>query len=65
MFNLWYLVDQTASGQQGIYDVKSFTGSYASLALAQAQATADGIAHYSVEQKQQDDGTGWDLVFIC
>lgn len=64
MFKLYYLVDQTASGETGIYDAKILKGSYSSLDLAQAQATMDSIIHYSIEE-EQGDGVSFCIVYIC
>jgi hypothetical protein len=62
-YRLWYLADQTASGSQGIYDTKTFTGNFVDLPTAQAQAATDGIAHYSVEL-DRGNGIDFDIVYI-
>ena len=64
MFRLYYLVDQTASGSAGIYDQKTLEDVFSSLSLAQAQATTDGVAHYSVETYIDADGIDSEIVFI-
>ena len=58
MFQLYYLINQGGD----IHGDKTLTGSYPDLASAQAKATADGVAHYSVEK--QDDSFQFTIVFI-
>lgn len=58
-FKLYYLVDQAGP----IDGEKVFMGNYADLASAKAQAATDAVAHYSVEQSQ-DDGATFSIVFI-
>lgn len=48
MFKLYYLVNQAGA----LDGDKALKGVFGSLALAQAQASTDGISHYSVEQIQ-------------
>lgn len=58
MFNLYYLVDQAGD----VYGEKSLVGAFTTLALAQAKAAADAVAHYSVEQST--DISTYLVVFI-
>lgn len=59
MFKLYYLVDQLGD----IHGDKYLNGTFASLALAQAHAASDGMAHYSVEQLD-DNGAGILIAYI-
>jgi hypothetical protein len=63
MYNLYYLVDQTASGLAGINDTKTLQGSYSTLTLAEAQAATDEVEHYSIEQDLGGGATAA-IVFI-
>lgn len=60
MFRLYYLVDQNGD----INGDKTLAGSYSSLAAAQAQASSDAVAHYSVEENLSG-GADYQIVFIC
>ena len=59
IFYLYYLADQLGP----ITGDKTLQGSFSDLASAQAKASADGIAHYSVE-KDVGDGSNITIVFI-
>lgn len=51
MFDLYYLVNQGGA----LDGDKTFKGTFGSLALAQAQAAADSIVHFSVESILEGD----------
>lgn len=59
MFKLYYLANQLGD----IHGEKYLNGSFESLALAQSQALSDGVAHYSIEQLD-DNGAGILIAYI-
>ena len=56
-YMLYYLADQN----DDIHGAKTFTGRFADKDSAMAQAIADGIAHYSIEQQTE---TGYSIVYV-
>ena len=48
MFNLYYLIDQSVNADIG--GAKNFVASFPDLQSAIAQAAADQVTHYSIEQ---------------
>lgn len=59
MFKLYYLIDQDGD----MNGDKEFQADFNDLASAQAKAVADAVAHYSVEQ-DQNNGAVFSIVFI-
>ena len=51
--SLYYLIDQNGD----LNGAKYYVGDFLDLPTCQAQALIDGVAHYSVELRNPEDGT--------